>query len=147
MKRDSLINILIVIAIVFLLVIFFAAVLSPQAHGQTAPAVSHSFLDAVNATGFTYSAVGITLDSLSTQKVLEYGGTEKDPLFRSMVKTRAGNVLAGGLLFGGLTGAMYALHKTRHHAIERILPFFFGGMEVGVSIHNYRLANQLKSSR
>jgi hypothetical protein len=45
--------------------------------------------------------------------------------------------IAGGVLFvaAELSGR-YALHRSGHHRLERVLPLVLGALEFGVTVHN-----------
>jgi hypothetical protein len=104
------------------------------------PEQSHRFFDARNSFGLAALAAGLTADSLSTQKGLAYPGFhEMNPIARPFVQTRLGGAVYSGGSFALLAGSMYVAHRTRHHKLERILPFAVAGWEGLISARNYRV--------
>jgi hypothetical protein len=85
-------------------------------------------------------AASLSADALSTQKGLAYPGFhEMNPIARPFVQTRSGAAAYSAGSFALLAGSMYVAHKTRHHKLERILPFAVAGWEGFLSYRNYRV--------
>jgi hypothetical protein len=85
-------------------------------------------------------AASLSADALSTQKGLAYPGFhEMNPIARPFVQTRSGAAVYSAGSFALLAGGMYVAHKTRHHKLERILPFAVAGWEGLLSFRNYRV--------
>lgn len=104
------------------------------------PPRTHKFFDARNSMGLASMAVTLSVDALSTQKGLAYPGfSEMNPIARPFVQSRAGAAVYSAGSFALLAGTMYAAHKTRHHRLERILPFAVAGWEGLLSFRNYRV--------
>jgi hypothetical protein len=100
----------------------------------------HSFFDARNSFGLASMAAALSADALSTQKGLAYPGFhEMNPIARPFVQTRSGAAAYSAGSFALLAGGMYVAHKTRHHKLERILPFAVAGWEGLLSFRNYRV--------
>ena len=108
-----------------------------------APSQTHRFIDARNLFALSSLAAGLTADALSTQKGLSYPGFyEMNPLARPFVNSRSGAAIYSAGSFGLLAGGMYLAHRTRHHKLERILPFAVGGWEGLLSLRNYHVISQ-----
>jgi len=108
-----------------------------------APSTTHRFIDTRNLFALGSLAAGLTADALSTQKGLSYPGFyEMNPLARPFVKSRSGAAIYSAGSFGLLAGGMYLAHRTRHHKLERILPFAVGGWEGLLSLRNYHVISQ-----
>lgn len=85
-------------------------------------------------------AATLSADALSTQKGLAYPGfREMNPIARPFVQTRVGGAVYSAASFALLAGTMYVAHKTRHHKLERILPFAIAGWEGWLSARNYHV--------
>jgi hypothetical protein len=112
---------------------------------KTAPK-PHSFFDARNSLGLASMAASLSADALSTQKGLAYPGFhEMNPIARPFVQTRSGAAAYSAGSFALLAGGMYVAHKTRHHKLERIMPFAVAGWEGLLSFRNYRvIANRAR---
>jgi len=106
---------------------------------KTQPA-THSFFDRTNALALTSLAVGLSADALSTQKGLSRPGFyEMNPLARPFVGSRAGAAAYSAGSFALMAGGMYVAHRTRHHKLERILPFAIAGWESWLGMRNYHV--------
>ncbi|MBZ5508368.1 MAG: hypothetical protein LAO78_23145 [Acidobacteriia bacterium] len=100
----------------------------------------HGFFDARNSLGLASMAASLSADALSTQKGLAYPGFhEMNPIARPFVQTRLGAAAYSAGSFALLAGGMYVAHKTRHHKLERIMPFAIAGWEGLLSYRNYRV--------
>jgi hypothetical protein len=107
------------------------------------PPTEHKFFGPVNALALGSVAAGLTADALSTQKGLSYPGFyEMNPLARPFVKSRTGAAVYSAGSFGLLATGMYIAHRTRHHKLERILPFAVAGWEGLLGFRNYRVIAQ-----
>ena len=62
-----------------------------------------------------------------------------NPIARPFVQSRAGAAVYSAGSFALLAGTMYAAHKTRHHKLERILPFAVAGWEGLLAARNYHV--------
>jgi hypothetical protein len=101
---------------------------------------SHRFFDVKNSFALSAVATSLTADALSTQKGLSYPGFyEMNPIARPFVQTRAGAAVYSAGSLGLVAAGMYVAHRTRHHKLERILPFAIAGWEGLVSARNYRV--------
>jgi hypothetical protein len=104
------------------------------------PPQEHRFFDAKNTLGLTSIAVTLAADAISTQKGLSYPGFyEMNPLARPFVKTTAGTAIYNAGSLALLGSAMYVAHRTRHHKLERILPFAVSGWEGALAFRNFRV--------
>lgn len=107
------------------------------------PRREHRFLDTANTLALGSAAAGLTADALSTQKGLSYPGFyEMNPVARPFVASRQGAALYSAGSFGLLATGMYVAHRTRHHKLERIMPFALAGWEGLLSFRNYRVIAQ-----
>lgn len=110
---------------------------------RKAQPTAHGFFDRTNTLALGSLAVGLTADALSTQKGLAYPGFyEMNPLARPFVNSRAGAAAYSAASFGLLAGGMYVAHRTRHHKLERIVPFAVAGWEGWLSARNYHVISQ-----
>jgi hypothetical protein len=104
------------------------------------PPQEHRFFDAKNTLGLTSVAVTLAADAISTQKGLSYRGFyEMNPLARPFVKTTAGTAVYNAGSLALLGSAMYVAHRTRHHKLERILPFAVSGWEGLLAFRNFHV--------
>jgi hypothetical protein len=84
---------------------------------------SHGFFDAGNLALMTGSLLGMTADSITTQRFISRGQVEGDPFARPLVKYGwSGQVAAEGLEINAEIWGMYGLHRIHRHWIERIVP-------------------------
>jgi hypothetical protein len=81
----------------------------------------HKFFDRQNSIAFGILAGLVAADSVTTQRLTNSGrAREANPLWRPMVRQGwLGQTAASGLGFASAVGVAYALHKTRHHKLER----------------------------
>lgn len=87
------------------------------------PKTAHRFFDAGNLTLMTASVLGMTADSISTQRFIARGQVEGDPFARPLVKYGwSGQIAAEGLEINAVVWGMYGLHRIHQHWIERIAP-------------------------
>jgi Domain of unknown function (DUF5658) len=101
---------------------------------------SHRFFDVKNSFALSAVATSLIADALSTQKGLSYPGFyEMNPIARPFVQTRAGAAVYSAGSLGLVAAGMYVAHRTRHHKLERILPFAIAGWEGLVSARNYHV--------
>lgn len=110
-----------------LVFIFTLTLLACTAFGQTeppplpdAPSV-HSFFDKENTASFTALAGLATVDSVSTQHILNvHHGRELNPIARGFV-TRGwkGQMTISALGYGAALATAYTFHRTGHHKWER----------------------------
>jgi hypothetical protein len=101
---------------------------------------SHRFFDVKNSFALSAVATSLTADALSTQKGLSYPGFyEMNPIARPFVQTRAGAAVYSAGSLGLVAAGMYVAHRTRHHKLERILPFAIAGWEGLLSARNYHV--------
>lgn len=92
--------------------------------------VTHRFFDARNSFAAAAFAAGLTGDSWSTQRALQYpGAREANPLARPFVSSRTGEAIYSGSSLGLMLGGMYLAHKTGHHKLERVVPWALAGWE------------------
>src|SRR2546430_9802584 len=63
----------------------------------------------------------VAADAITTQRGLEQGYREANPIMRPFVtRGAAGQATGSALGFGAAIGTVYLLHKTHHHKAERI---------------------------
>lgn len=80
----------------------------------------------------------VATDAFTTQRGLERGFRESNPVMRPFVSRGAAGQAAGSALgFGASLGTAYLLHKTHHHKAERI------AMRVMVGWQGLVVANNL----
>lgn len=101
---------------------------------------SHRFFDVKNSFALSAVATSLAADALSTQKGLSYPGFyEMNPIARPFVQTRTGAAVYSAGSLGLVAAGMYVAHRTRHHKLERILPFAIAGWEGLLSARNYHV--------
>ena len=79
------------------------------------------FWNTENKIDFSILAGQITVDAITTQRGLERGFRESNPVMRPLVtRGAAGEAAASALGFGAGLGTAYLLHRTHHYKAERI---------------------------
>ena len=80
----------------------------------------------------------VAADAISTQRGLEKGYREANPIMRPFVTRGAVGQAAGSALgFGAAMGTVYLLHKTHHHKAERIAMRLMIGVQSAVVANNF----------
>ena len=92
------------------------------ATGPLPDAPSHRpFWTAENKVGFGILGSLVVADAITTQRGLNQGFREANPLMRPFVTRGAAGEAAGSALgFGAGLGAVYLLHRSHHYKAERI---------------------------
>jgi len=90
--------------------------------GQTPNAPStQRFWSRENKIDFSIFAGQVAADAITTQRGLDSGFREVNPLMRPLVtRGAAGQAAASVLSFGAGLGTVYLLHATHHYRAERI---------------------------
>jgi hypothetical protein len=79
----------------------------------------------------------VAADAITTQRGLNEGLREANPLMRPFVTRGAGGEAAGSALgFGAAVGVVYLLHRSHHYKAERITMRLFDAGEAGVVASN-----------
>ena len=79
----------------------------------------------------------VATDAFTTQRGLNNGYREANPLMRPFVTQGIGGQAAGSAIgFGAGLGTVYLLHKTHHHKAERIALRLIVGVESAVVANN-----------
>jgi len=79
----------------------------------------------------------VAADAVTTQRGLNQGFREADPLMRPFVTRGAAGEAAGSALgFGTGVGVVYLLHRTHHYKAERITMRMIVAGEGGVVANN-----------
>jgi hypothetical protein len=87
------------------------------------PKTVHPFFDQSNVALITVSVLGMTADSITTQRFIHQGKEEGNPFARPLVKYGwSGQITAQTLETGAVIVTMYGLHRIGQHWIERLLP-------------------------
>ncbi|HTR27393.1 MAG TPA: DUF5658 family protein [Terriglobales bacterium] len=90
-----------------------------------------------NKIGFGALGGLIAADAITTQRGLNQGYREANPLMRPFVTRGAGGEAVGSALgFGAGLGTVYFLHRTHHYKAERIAMRLIVGGEGAVVGHN-----------
>jgi hypothetical protein len=91
----------------------------------------HKFFDRQNTVAFGTLAGMIAVDSVTTQRLTNSGrAREANPIWRPMVRQGwLGQTAASTIGFASALGVAYALHKTRHHKLERWANWVTVGVE------------------
>jgi hypothetical protein len=80
----------------------------------------------------------VAADAISTQRGLEKGYREANPIMRPFVtRGTAGQAAGSALGFGAAMGTVYLLHKTHHHKAERIAMRLMIGVQSAVVANNF----------
>jgi hypothetical protein len=83
----------------------------------------HPFFDQSNIALITVSVLGMTADSITTQRFIHQGKEEGDPFARPLVKYGwSGQISVQALETGAVIVTMYGLHRIGQHWVERLLP-------------------------
>ncbi len=92
------------------------------ATGPLPDAPSHRpFWSVENKVGFSLLGGLIAADAITTQRGLNQGFREANPLMRPFVtRGAAGEAMGSALGFGAGVGTAYLLHRTHHYKAERI---------------------------
>jgi hypothetical protein len=120
----------------------------PEHLGIAVPEVErgHRFFDLKNSLALSSFAVGLAGDALSTQKGLDRGHREINPIARPFVNSRAGTIVYSAGSFSLLAGGMYLAHKTGHHKLERIVPLGLAAWEGFLTYRNFHVSSGRRSS-
>jgi hypothetical protein len=123
--------------------IFFAT-LTTALHCQEIPdAPSHKFFDRHNIAAFTSLGSAIAVDAVTTQRILENGGHESDPIVRTFLKHgTVGEVAVSSLSLGVAVAISYSLHRTNHHKLERALTWIAVAVESSNDARNIQQASK-----
>jgi hypothetical protein len=79
----------------------------------------------------------VTADAITTQRGLDQGLREANPLMRPFVTNGGVGEAAGSALgFGAALGAVYLLHQTHHYKVERVVMRLMVGGEAGFVANN-----------
>jgi Domain of unknown function (DUF5658) len=79
----------------------------------------------------------VAADALTTQRGLEQGYRETNPIMRPFVtRGTIGQATGSALGFGAGIGTVYLLHKTNHHKAERIALRLMVGVQSAVVASN-----------
>ena len=80
----------------------------------------------------------VAADAISTQRGLEQGYREANPIMRPFVtRGTVGQTAGSALGFGAAIGTVYVLHKTHHHKAERIAMRLMIGVQSAVVANNF----------
>jgi hypothetical protein len=107
--------------------------------------VKQSFWSVQNKIGFGILANLVAADAITTQRGLNQGFREANPMMRPFVtRGAAGEAVGSAIGFGAALGTAYLLHSTHHYKAERIaMRLMIGGESVVVASN----IHALKSSR
>jgi len=90
-----------------------------------------------NKIGFGALAGLVAADAITTQRGLNQGMREANPLMRPFVtRGSAGEAVGSAIGFGAGLGTVYLLHHTHHYKAERITMRLMLGVETGVVVNN-----------
>jgi hypothetical protein len=96
-----------------------------------------SFWTIENKVNVSMLAGLVTADAITTQRGLNQGLREANPLMRPFVTNGALGEAAGSALgFGAALGAVYLLHQTHHYKVERVAIRLMVGAEGGFVANN-----------
>jgi hypothetical protein len=90
-----------------------------------------------NKMDFSILAGQIAVDAITTQRGLNEGFRESNPVMRPLVtRGAAGEAAASSLGFGACLGTAYLLHRTHHYKAERIATRAMVTVEAGFVANN-----------
>jgi hypothetical protein len=102
-----------------------------------APSQQRHFWTLENKANVSILAGLITADAITTQRGLNQGLRETNPIMRPFVTRGASGEAAGSALgFGAGVGLVYLLHRTNHHKAERIAMRMIVVGESGFVVNN-----------
>jgi len=79
----------------------------------------------------------VATDAITTQRGLERGFREANPIMRPFVtRGTAGQAAGSAIGFGAAMGTVYLLHRTHHHKAERIAMRLMIGVQSAVVANN-----------
>src|SRR5580700_4013088 len=79
----------------------------------------------------------VTADAITTQRGLNQGLREANPLMRPFVTNgAAGEAVGSALGFGAALGTVYLLHQTHHYNVERVVMRLMVAAEGGFVANN-----------
>jgi len=118
-----------------------AAVQAENLAAATSPlpdAPSHRrFWTLENTVGFSVLGSLVAVDAITTQRGLNQGHREMNPVMRPFVtRGAAGEGVGSALGFGAALGTVYLLHRTHHYKAERITMRLMVGGESAVVVNN-----------
>lgn len=103
----------------------------------------HPFFTPLNDVLLFGSALAISADAITTQRLIARGYREGDPLARPLVKYGwSGQVTASSLELGGETLGMYGLHRMGKHWIERLLPVGIAATHAVLAYNNTKVSDR-----
>ena len=106
-------------------------VASPAMVRQPPPA--HKFLDRFNIMMFGISGAMMAADIATTNRALQIPGIRQaNPLMQSAASRYALRFAA----LGAGMGIAYAMHRTGHYKMERMVPLIFGVPSAAAAFHN-----------
>jgi hypothetical protein len=102
-----------------------------------APSQQHSFWTVENKVNVSILAGLVAADAITTQRGLNQGLRETNPLMRPFVTRGAGGEAVGSALgFGAGVGVVYLLHRSHHYKAERITMRLIVAGEAGFVANN-----------
>ena len=98
---------------------------------------AQKFWNLENKVDFSILAGQITVDAITTQRGLNNGFRETNPVMRPLVtRGAAGEAAASSIGFGFAVGTAYLLHRTHHYRMERIAVRTMVAVEGGFVANN-----------
>jgi len=98
---------------------------------------TRKFWNFENKMDFSILAGQIAVDAITTQKGLNEGFRESNPVMRPLVtRGTAGEAAASSLGFGACLGTAYLLHRTHHYKAERLATRAMVAVEGGFVANN-----------
>jgi hypothetical protein len=98
---------------------------------------NHHFWTFENRLDLGVLAALVAADAMTTQRGLNEGLREVNPMMRPFVTRGAqGEALGSALGFGAGVGAVYLLHRSHHYRLERMAMRTMVGVEGGFVVNN-----------
>ena len=110
---------------------------SSMSYSSLPDAPSHHFWTFESKLNTGIFAGLVAADAITTQRGLNQGFREANPIMRPFVSRGVAGQAAGSALgFGAGLGTVYLLHKTHHHKAERIAMRLIVGVQSAVVANN-----------
>jgi hypothetical protein len=108
----------------------------------------HSFWTVENKVDIAILAGLVAADGITTQRGLNQGLREVNPVMRPFVtRGAAGEAVGSALGFGAEVGVVYLLHRSHHYKAERFTMRLIVATEAGVVANNIVAIRQETSGR
>lgn len=127
--------------------LFLVLLFSVAGLAQLPEAPKPKFFDKQTDIELAASALTLSLDGLSTMKVMAYQNApynlyEHNPIARPFMNKRYTASLYFGAAFAAEAGGMYLAQRTRMKVVKHIIPWAIVGVETFQTFNNYRYVHR-----